>query len=100
MAGGQGFPNGLGMTPEMIEAIRKQSAQLQIASPMNDVQLLALVAAQIVGQILSSATAVETANAALDLATEIVSGAYARIASGRVNKRLEAAAQLEKQVTA
>lgn len=92
--------NGLGLTPEMLKAIRDQTAQVQIASPMNDVQLLALVAAQIAGHVVAPATAAQAADAALDLAMEIVSGAYARVASGRVNKALAEAAEREKQVTA
>lgn len=86
------LPNGLGLTPEMLAAIKAQQQQVQIASPMNDVQLIALVA----GSLYANADSYPVStDRLLDLATEMVAGAYARVAGGRFNRALEAARLLE-----
>lgn len=63
-------------------------AQLQVAQPMNDVQNISLVAAQLIA--LDPSHQVD-AERLLDAATDIVAGAYIRVADGRFTKALAAA---------
>lgn len=67
-----------------------QPAALQVAQPMNDTQLVALVAAQLASGY-DFATNALVAERAVALAVEIVARSFARVAGGAFQARIRAA---------
>lgn len=81
------FPEGLELPPDMLAKIRAAQSQtaIQVAQPMNDTQNLSLVAAS-----LAAGHPLLDANELLDLATELIVGAYSRaLPNGAYMKALQ-----------
>jgi hypothetical protein len=88
--------NGLKLTDEQLRALaqqKQQEQQIVVAAPMNDVQNISICAA------LMAASGYTSADPLLDLATDLVAGAMARVVDGRFRSAVESA-QLRAQAEA